>query len=124
MITRDQFTSAMHAAVAERGQDFVYPKEEPGWRLLSQTGIKGCRYVREDVMEPACLIGVALSKCGVPLTQLRGMENAGAYQVLGALGFADTVVRSAASEAQQAQDAGGTWGAALIDYMVELNRAR
>ena len=81
-VTTDQFTEAMRAAVAERGADWVYPRGERGWA----NGI-ACRYVRSDVIEPACIIGLALHRLGVPLDVLHDNEGESASTVIGRVTF-------------------------------------
>lgn len=113
-VTPEQFDTAMEQAVRERGPDFVYPKGESGWRL-NPSGM--CRYVRTDKEEPACLIGLALFKLGVPLEELRGYESSGADIVIdGTTSLGHEDVFAAATTAQSIQDEGSTWGEALRGY--------
>jgi hypothetical protein len=107
--TEEAFTAAMRAAVAERGEDYVYPREERGY---------ACVYTFNG--EPDCLIGLALFKMGVPITFLQdcdGMNNA--LGVLLDLGFS-RYVADAADWAQSLQDKGHTWGESLGGYFQML----
>lgn len=118
--TVEQLTAAMREAVAERGADFVYPKGQAGW-TYNQYGVSLCRYVRSDVEEPACLIGVVLHKLGVSLGQLSGFEGDNSYAVVPAL-FPDSplFLERALAAAQSAQDNGRTWGVALQRFLEAL----
>jgi hypothetical protein len=122
-ITEAQFTAAMEEAVQERGEDFTYPLYQPGW------DDNGCRYVRSDVDEPACLIGVALFKCGVSLTNLSGFEGQPATSVLRILTDLNDDVwapafHAAAFSAQRLQDAGRPWGDCLKEYKLKLKGSK
>jgi hypothetical protein len=115
----ERFTVAMREVVADRGPNYVYPRGEAGWVEAEdpQEFSAGCRYVRADVEEPACLIGVALFKLGVTLDQLREAEG----QTGGAVVFhffpdAPLVLLVAIDRAQSYQDEGKTWGEALEAY--------
>lgn len=111
-VTEEQFTAAMREAVAERGPDFVYPLGEEGWTDGGET----CRYVRADVDEPACIIGMALHKVGVPLGQFEDVEGLAADEAIKLLVNTSDKVKSAAADAQTRQDQGRTWGDALAAY--------
>lgn len=120
-ITRENFTAAMRAAVAERGEDWVYPAEgselaEQGWRSEEGT----CVYVLPDG-SPACLIGLALYKIDPALVEGLEGENASAFRLLHRLGVEDGGVCRAARKAQRTQDGGGTWGNALKIYERAMN---
>ena len=116
-ITRENFTAAMRAAVAERGEDWVYPAEggelaEQGWR--SEEG-GACVYVLPDG-SPACLIGLALYKIDPALVEGLEGEDVTALRLLQRLGVDDGRLYMAAHVAQEAQDLGDTWGNALKIY--------
>ena len=120
-ITRENFTAAMRAAVAERGEDFVYPAQgselaEQGWRSEQGT----CVYVLPDG-SPACLIGLALYKIDPALVEGLEGEDATALRLLQRLGVEDGRLYWAAQVAQQAQDLGETWGDALKIYELAIN---
>lgn len=122
-ITRENFTAAMRAAVAERGEDFIYPAEgselaEQGWR----SGEWGtCVYALPDG-SPACLIGLALYKIDPALVEGLEGEDASAFRLLHRLGVEDGGTARAARKAQRAQDWGETWGNALKIYEQAMNK--
>ena len=87
-ITRENFTAAMRAAVAERGEDWVYPERvselaAPGWR--PKRGHE-CVYVLPDG-SPACLIGLALYKIDPALVEGLEGEDVTALRLLQRLGL-------------------------------------
>lgn len=108
-ITEAAFTAAMKAAVKERGADYIYPAD-------ARDADGNCVYSLPDGT-PACLIGVALSKINadyVPKDEpFGGTPAAGALASLGA----PPLVQRAAQRAQNMQDCGRTWGAALDRYL-------
>lgn len=112
MIADEDFTWAMKEAVAERGADYVYPKFEEGYTV----GIETCVY-QTPTGEPACLIGLAMSKLGLELPPHNVEE--GASRVLEETGLSQ-VARNAADRAQAEQDHGRTWGRALETYLLNL----
>ncbi|MGI5133207.1 hypothetical protein ACQEVB_40850 [Pseudonocardia sp. CA-107938] len=126
-ITDAQFRVAVAAAVAERGDDFIYPRGTCGWcvpddgthSISEAVDVPGaaCLYVRTDVDEPACLFGLALTTCGVRPDELRPYEAWAVNDVL-PLFIADVseATQCAAGEAQREQDEGQTWGAALETF--------
>ncbi|WNM66241.1 hypothetical protein SEA_DEJAVU_109 [Microbacterium Phage DejaVu] len=129
--TDEQFIKAMREAVAERGEDYVYPKaeekmnEDLGYKVTVNDdyhGLNGvCQYQTPDGT-PACIVGLALSKID-PILVPRHGDATGAHEVLRKLG-ASYEVRKAASEAQQAQDQGATWGRALEEFENSLEEVR
>ena len=121
-ITRENFTAAMRAAVAERGGDWVYPAEgselaEQGWRSKEWGA---CVYVLPDG-SPACLIGLALYKIDPALVEGLEGENVTALRLLQRLGVEDGELYWAAQDAQDAQDLGEAWGNALKIYERAMN---
>lgn len=105
-ITKAEATALLRAAVAERGEDHVYPPER-----LAEDGV--CMYVIDD--EPACIMGMALSMIdGVTLEALQIWEGEGVDRIIESL-FPQTSgeVRSAMRAVQASQDAGATWGDAV-----------
>lgn len=105
--TEAEFTEAMKAAVAERGEDYVYPYEE-------------CEYV--DINgRPLCLIGTAVFH----LDPEAAADLDDMYADSALLGLVSPQVARAARAAQLFQD-GGTfgdhdkrkpWGEALAVYL-------
>ena len=113
--TDEDFIAAMRKAVAERGEDFVYPDE---WRKASEDK-QSCLYVHED--KPACLIGLAVYIATGKLVP-DGYEGSIAGVVVKSCvpGVSDIVVH-AAFKAQAAQDVGETWGQALKEFEEALD---
>ncbi|MEU7814107.1 hypothetical protein [Pseudonocardia sp. NPDC049154] len=128
--TTDQaFAEAIRAAVAERGEDYVYPRE---WRMgnatsadLDRPQARGtCRYARPDgVQGGACIIGAALQRVGVHVTDLFELDATapGAESALAATvtGLSPRMI-GAASTAQSHQDRELSWGLALEAFEREL----
>lgn len=108
-ITVESLTAALREAVAERGEDWVYPSE---WR---ETPLGGCLYFRDG--EPACLFGLALSKHGYTSYDVREYVGIGVFLRAYAPEFIE-----AAGKSQILQDEGATWGEALTKYETELLR--
>ena len=122
-ITRENFTAAMRDAVAERGEDFVYPAEgselaKQGWRSEEGT----CVYVLPDG-SPACLIGLALYKIDPGLLTHVEFQYDDASRVMSRAGVQDSVLLRAADMAQYRQDVGAPWGEALSEYERALRTA-
>lgn len=118
MITEEQFTQAMRDAVAERGEDWVYPQlpNDDSDRTDDWHEVGSCIYVHADGT-PACLIGLALSKIDPALLPTRAeVEPACNFLV----GVVPESVRYAAQAAQNAQDCGEPWGEALRSYESRL----
>lgn len=119
--TLDDFTAAMEKAVADRGNDYVYPREKPGWLHEKQ-----CVYSTQDG-EPACIIGQALYNIDpslMPDYEESQQEDAGAEYILesrrehfsGSEADFGLLLRSA-HKAQVSQDNGDSWGRALSWYL-------
>ena len=122
-ITRENFTAAMRAAVAERGADWVYPAQgselaEQGWRSEGGT----CVYALPDG-SPACLIGLALYKIDPGLLTHVEFQYDDASRVMGRAGVRDEMLLLAAGGAQTRQDVGVSWGDALSEYERVLRTA-
>lgn len=105
-ITTEDALRALEEAVAEKGEDFVYERVENGHGFLT------CQYVVGGA--PSCIAAHALVRLGVPVGDLASLEGQTPS------GLADAGVIDADAEAikvldqaQSAQDAGETWGAAL-----------
>lgn len=99
--TKPSLRDLLARAVAEKGEDYVYPEEE-------KDGV-GCHYFYEG--RPSCIIGHVLSYLGMT----EGPEGSGAIFALRRLGFSPAE-EYAAVAAQESQDAGRTWGDALAAY--------
>ena len=123
--------AGLRAAVEERGWDYAYPEE---WRAPGSEGDGGCRYVVDG--KPACLIAAALARLGVPVEVLRDQGDRGdrdddcedggegprsARQLLEAIGVdMPPLLLEAWQAAQNAQDAGRTWGQAYAETLAAL----
>jgi len=109
-ITVESLTAAMREAVAERGEDWVYPDY---WR----DPFGGCQYFRDG--EPACLFGLALHKLGYAAEDVQEGVSVGNFLPL----TADELI-GAAEDAQMYQDSGSSWGQALAKYESKLRQYR
>lgn len=117
IITEAEFTAAMEAAVAERGEDFVYPDE---WRDKTKRDIFGpdgpCLYSLPSG-EPACLIGLALFKIDPKLMPDSGYVGSVSELVgNGVIRFESPLLADAAAEAQDSQDLKNPYGVVLQQY--------
>lgn len=139
--TPQQFIDALHAAVAERGGDFVYPKDDPDWVVTDTDDYDPdnkdeptCQYQTRDG-QPACIIGAALWKIDPALVPEYGNTN-GVWTVLanvlvGGDFDLDEDTRELTKEehrlvrasgaAQQAQDAGKPWSVAMQEFDTALS---
>lgn len=108
VLNREIVTNALKAAVAERGEDYIYTEH-----------FSGCVYVRNAL--PACIVGQVLADLGVSVETLARFDNNGgatANQVLYALERGGTLTYDQATSnaleaAQYHQDKGRAWGHAL-----------
>lgn len=119
IVTEEQFTAAMRAAVEERGADYVYPVWDRAGADDYHDKYGTCKYSTPDGT-PACIVGLALSKIDPALVPPY-KHNAGAHD-LNVLG-AGSDLAYAAFAAQQEQDDGGTWGSALEQYLYVIGGA-
>lgn len=137
-IPMEQFVSAMHEAVAERGRGWVYPEH---WRLMTgddrEPDYGMCMYVHRDERGnevAGCLIAVALEKCGVTLDVLSAFEGTPGPDVcyqcrveglyLDDKGeVARTPLGLGILGAQGAQDGNCPWGTAIDRFDAHLSLA-
>lgn len=126
-----KFIAAMEAAVAERGEDWVYPKPErdtdapdyidaylrDAWHADSDGS---CVYQTEDG-EPACIIGLAMHKAGAELPTFDRIVGARCALRESGLNLSEGVL-DAAALAQSKQDRHVTWGEALAAFKEEVAR--
>lgn len=110
------------AAVAERGEDFVYITPD-----TDEESAPKCLYVHEATggLECGCIVGWVLHRAGVPLELLRQYEGSHATDVLDRLW--DINVLAASLEAasllhavQGSQDDGSPWGEAVREALEEV----
>ena len=117
--TDEDFVTAIHKVVAERGEDFTYPDakcdpitsrrvDDDWWRDGA------CVYSHPDGTS-ACIVGAALYELDPALVPPYDSNGQSASDVLEPLGFSDAVQR-AADEAQTHQDDGVSWGHALYEF--------
>lgn len=113
-ITFQQMLDGLKKAVAERGEDFVYPEE---WKKPDETGMPMCQY-RNDDGTPSCIAGVVLTDL---LPELPLIEGNTVKMILdeavedGIVEFDSSLAVHLLWDAQVAQDEGATWGDALAD---------
>lgn len=118
-ITRENFTAAIRAAVADKGADYMYPAEE---RISNDAEVDTCVYAHDG--QPSCLIGHALYRIDPEyLTEIPkhdNLEYASADDVLSVFGVVDEALLRAANAAQFEQDHNRSWGVALELYEIKL----
>lgn len=123
VLTVENVTLALIAAVKEKGEDYVYVNAngEIAGQSDNTFGTM-CNYVHnlgEPAECPGCIVGNTLNRLGVSLITLSGYERRGALSLLESLARAELVTYEDDSlvyilaRAQTKQDNGGTWGAAL-----------
>lgn len=116
--TDSQFIAALKEAVAERGEDYVYPEvERTGFADDYHNANGTCQYQTPDG-ELACLIGLAVSKLDPEAVPAYG-DARNASDILVPMGISKAV-RHAAADAQETQDDGGTWGQAAEQFDATL----
>lgn len=102
-----QVMEALAAAVAEKGDDYVYPKKPH----------EQCQYVHDKgttAESAGCIAGNVLHRLGIPLSTLAKHEGDGVYSLpVEDVFSASEAALSALGEAQDKQDEGKTWGEAL-----------
>lgn len=109
------FREALQAAVDEKGADYVYPRGKRGW-----TNVWGmCRYAVNG--KPACIIGDALHRMGVPISTLKEFdaneEGVDAATALEESGLNPTAAeKRGVNAAQSRQDSGASWGESIRAY--------
>lgn len=114
-LSMESITAALTAAVAEKGEDFVYQPQGATYGRLT------CAYVHDED-QPGCIFGNALMRLGVDPEWLKGYDfGKGGYamsidKVLKDLGVQDTDVLNRAKNAQCQQDDGKDWGTALAVF--------
>lgn len=117
LIDVNETLELLERAVAERGEDFLYPTkhvDDGAWRGngTSNSHSTACRYARADNRAPACIVGQVLAYRGLlDLERIREGVDA-REQVVIMERFTPTAIDILA-EAQGLQDTGATWGEAL-----------
>lgn len=136
IITIENFTAALEKAVADRGEDYIYPEktENPAYGnskvydqyLADDYHVKGgqCVYSTPNG-EPACLIGVALHNLGLQVPEYGFVGGASEvllnepYELEEGITY---LIADAADAAQGRQDNGETWGVALQTFKEAIGR--
>jgi hypothetical protein len=127
-IDLDRAKALVNECIKERGEDFVYEKEDSESSCLYVHGVN--REWDEDQEEytildfnnatPGCLVGAALHKAGVPLDKMGDARRneSGSYDLIRDLELRDELVKVSEhavnyfANAQASQDAGAPWGMA------------
>lgn len=111
-ISFDEALAAMEAVVAERGEDYVYPKQKRGWSHEDQ-GLT-CLYALDgDPSQPACIVGAVLAHEGkLTKTIANQMSTVSDLVEQGLLTVSEKTERLL-KIAQFEQDGGSTWGWAV-----------
>ena len=121
-ITTEKMLGALEKVVEEAGRDYTYPLED----LAAFND--SCRYVIDG--RPACIVGRALHRLGVPIEDLSQVEDESAYRAIELLVNRGTVTvdgigpGDVASAAQSVQDRSPKWTAARRDWGHALEMAR
>lgn len=114
-ITRQTADDLLNACVKERGEDYVYPDKwrDPSFMIGGDCAGGGCRYrVPGTDNDPACIIGLFLTKAGKSVADVT--EGMSAGMVLSNLGFRFTeTTEQMLNCVQQLQDQGFAWGEAV-----------
>lgn len=121
-LTYDRALSLLNAAIAEKGEDYKYPK--------NPSVFGGCVYFDPDTRQPSCIIGHVLAYLGLTAEDMEIDSPLPDIDSRNALAFASLVeegdiqVDSPRTEAllqvaQEQQDQGSSWGdavAAAVSY--------
>lgn len=106
----------LYAAVADRGEDYVYIADEHGCAYLTQYGT------------PSCIVGVVLTRLGVPTSAFARKNTCRISGI-----WADLVndhlvvpptprIRQLLDRVQRLQDSKKPWGEAVHIAVAEMNR--
>ena len=132
ILTYEQAAAILNQAVAERGADWTFPElnecptctvddwedyEPCPWHYSG-----GCRYFSDDG-KPACLVGYVIDKTidrsDLDMREIEAQHAIDALKILnnwGALSV-DERTTELLYRAQEAQDSGQPWGAAVLQAM-------
>lgn len=124
-LTLDAVREAAKAAVAERGEDYIYKNHWDACRNTQWvTGDNGAEHI------PGCFVGDVLHRCGLPLATLALWDDTTADDLLhnldrdGHIDGAESLVQDYLVRAQIVQDAeGNTWGQAYAAAEAEVAAA-
>lgn len=112
--TAQQALELLEKAVATRGEDYVYPKRPS----INNDPTPTCLYAYQG--KPDCLIGVALSIAGWTIEELVALEDHGVRYAPALAANVSDAARLVFQAAQNVQDGGSTWGAALDNARDEV----
>lgn len=104
-LTYKEAVELLDRAVAERGEDYVYPDEERTW-------VEDCRYFFDG--HPSCIIGHVLAYKGIGAEQARDCEGTDAGVVISKFFEPETDVKLLFLRAQGMQDRRYPWGHAVF----------
>lgn len=119
VVTYQRVVNALHAAVVDRGEDFVYTPPEG-----APTG--ACLNWHEDVDKPGCIVGYVLHSLGATKEQLAG-KNPVDSEATYAITASNTIhnletehgwvlgdeIATLLTQVQKFQDVGEPWGEAV-----------
>lgn len=110
-LTLERAKELLAEAVAERGEDYVYPRSDSG---------PYCYYVHTPDMDasltepaPGCIAGYVLHKAGVPLETLRRFEGKSVQYPIAQLVQTEPDVADLLRNVQSRQDERTPWGEAV-----------
>jgi hypothetical protein len=109
-ITFDEAVELLDRAVAEKGEDYIYP---------GSLGNGACWYTRDG--RPDCIVGHVLFWKGVTPEQLERLEGTSAFGLDGWLEL-DEKTSQLLWKTQQRQDSGVPWGRAVAEAKAEVAR--
>jgi hypothetical protein len=112
-ITFDEAVELLDRAVAEKGEDYIYPRS---------AGEAECLYVEDG--QPSCIVGHVLFWKGLTLERIESIEGMSAF----ALNDYDWLDLDEKAEAllwktQSRQDSGVPWGRAVAEAKAETASA-
>lgn len=126
----DEAVALTKRAIAEKGEDYTYPKDESGW----------CTNFNSFTSAPSCIVGHVLAYKGMTYAQMLGRQaavndncmpvnhvdynNSGICTLIGdgLVEVADTKTEEFLAELQQLQDSGNSWGNSLRCALAEVER--
>lgn len=106
VLTYTEAVALLDRAVAERGEDYVYPEEE-------RTAMGDCRYFFDG--HPSCIIGHVLAYKGIGAEQIKDYEGKYVGAVISKFFVPAIDVALLFTEAQSMQDNGHSWGQAVSE---------
>jgi hypothetical protein len=117
-LTYETALDALEKAVADRGEEYVYPRQGTDTN-------SSCLYWHKNEQAPGCLVGLALHQLGVSAEVLESFGPAGIRMLAPSLPHLSGVEMSPAalelmSKVQCYQDQGMPWGSALDRAVVEV----